>query len=51
MKLEELKTDAEQAQKNAEEHLRLHFQWLGVAQYLAQKIAAAEAAAQKSPAG
>jgi hypothetical protein len=40
MNNDEMKADLEQAKKNAKEHHDLHLQWLGVMQYLAQKIEA-----------
>jgi hypothetical protein len=51
MTIDEMKAEAEKAKKLSEDHWRLHLQWLGVAQYLAGRIADAEAVAQKSPAG
>jgi len=43
MTTEEMKADQAKAAKSAEDHYKLHLQWLGVAQYLAQKLAEAEA--------
>ena len=42
MNTDEMKADLEMAKKNAKEHYELHMQWLGVVQYLGQKLQGAE---------